>query len=57
MPFMENNELMRGLTVMLFGRMTPNTAPITILILILFWFFVGAMGSLALSRFKATRSS
>lgn len=52
MPFLENRELMRELTVALFGRMTPNYAPITIVFLIIFWFGVGIMGSLALFELK-----
>jgi len=46
MPFLENKHLMRELTISLFGRMTPNYAPITILFLIAFWFVVGVLFSL-----------
>lgn len=45
MPFFENRELMYTLTEFAFGRMTPNFAPIQILILVIFWFLL----SLALS--------
>lgn len=57
MPFLENRELMGELTVALFGRMTPNYAPITIVFLIFFWFVVGATGSLALFKFKARNNA
>lgn len=52
MPFLENRELMEALTVTLFGRMTPNYAPISIVFLIIFWFVVGLIGSLAFAKFK-----
>jgi len=51
MPFLENRELMRDLTVEVFGRMTPNYAPITIVFLIAFWFLIGLVGSVALTKF------
>jgi len=57
MPFLENRELMEKLTVALFGRMTPNYAPISIIFLIVFWFIVGAIGSLVLFKFKARNNA
>jgi hypothetical protein len=48
MPFLENRELMHELTIFVFGRMTPNYAPITIVFLIIFWFFIGIIASLVL---------
>jgi hypothetical protein len=57
MPFLENKELMRRLTVALFGRMTPNYAPIAIVFLVIFWFIVGVIGSLAFFKFKARNSA
>lgn len=53
MPFLENRELMGELTVAVFGRMTPNYAPIALLFLIAFWFVVGVVGSFVFSKFKA----
>ncbi len=49
MPFLENRELMRELTLFVFGRMTPNYAPITIVFLVFFWFLVGVIASLLFS--------
>ncbi len=46
MPFLENKQLMRELTISVFGRMTPNYAPITILFLIAFWFLIGVLFSI-----------
>ena len=46
MPFLENRELMQDLTIVIFGRMTPNYAPTTIIFLIIFWFFIGILLSL-----------
>ena len=40
MPFLADRELMRELTQWVFGRQTPNFAPITIVILVVFWFFI-----------------
>jgi hypothetical protein len=57
MPFLENRELMGEFTVALFGRMTPNYAPITIVFLIIFWFIVGVVGSLALFKFKVRNNA
>ena len=51
MPLLENRELMRELTMALFGRMTPNYAPIQIVFLVTFWFLVGLAGSVAFSKF------
>lgn len=50
MPFLENRQLLGELTIIVFGRMTPNYAPITILILIVFWFTVGLCTSILLHR-------
>jgi hypothetical protein len=44
MPFLKNRELLESLTLMFFGRLTPNYAPITIIILIGFWFFASMFG-------------
>ena len=38
MPFLEDRELLQTLTLWVFGRGTPNYAPISIVILIIFWF-------------------
>lgn len=57
MPFLENRELMGELTMALFGRMTPNYAPISIVFLIIFWSFVGAMVSLAFSKVKVSSNA
>src|SRR5690606_37866999 len=46
MPFLESEGLVRGFTIAIFGRMTPNFAPITILVLIGLWFIVGLVGSI-----------
>lgn len=51
MPFLENRELMRELTISVFGRMTPNYAPITMILLIAFWFAIGVIGSLIYSAY------
>ena len=40
MPFLENRELLQNLTLWVFGRNTPNYAPILIVILIIFWFVI-----------------
>jgi hypothetical protein len=40
MPFLENKELLKDFTQIVFGRETPNFAPITIVILIFFWFII-----------------
>jgi|GEM_PF-2594925 len=39
MPFLEDRELLHKMTLLVFDRQTPNYAPITIIILIIFWFF------------------
>ena len=52
MPFLEDRELLRELTIAVFGSMTPNFAPISVVCLVLFWFAVGVVGSIALSAFK-----
>ena len=57
MPFLENRELMHDLTVAVFGRMTPNYAPIMILFLIAFWFLIGLVGSFVLSRFRSRKDA
>jgi len=52
----EDRELMRELTEFAFGRMTPNFAPIQILILVFFWFFISIVTSVLIfhlsKRFK-----
>ena len=55
MPFLENRELMRELTLSVFGRMMPNFAPISILFLIVFWFFVGLLTSITVKYIKERR--
>lgn len=55
MPFLENRELMHKLTLSVFGRMTPNYAPITILFLIVFWFIVGLLVSIPIKYIKERR--
>ena len=57
MPFLEDRDLMHDLTVAVFGRMTPNYAPITILFLIAFWFAVGLVGSFAISKFRSRKDA
>jgi len=57
MPFVENREFMRELTLAVFGRQTPNDAPVLILILIIFWFVVGVIGSVVVSAVKASKAS
>lgn len=39
MPFLEDRELLHKMTLWVFGKQTSNYAPITIIILIIFWFF------------------
>jgi hypothetical protein len=43
MPFLENRKLLGELTQWVFGRQTPNYAPIITVILIVFWFVVSMM--------------
>jgi hypothetical protein len=50
MLFLQNEDLMRKLTVYLFDRMTPNYAPITIVFLFEFWFIVGLFSSVVIHR-------
>ena len=57
MPFLENRELMGELTVAVFGRMTPNYAPIMILFLIAFWFFIGLAGSCVYVRLRSRKDA
>ena len=57
MPFLENRELMRELTVAVFGRMTPNYAPIMVLFLIAFWFFIGLAGSCAWVKLRSRKDA
>lgn len=49
LPFLENDNLMRTWTLCVFGRMTPNYAPIQILVLFIFWFLVALMAVLCVS--------
>jgi hypothetical protein len=39
MPFLKNKPMLHEWTLWVFNRETPNYAPITIVILIIFWFF------------------
>jgi len=57
MPFLENRELMRALTMSVFGRMTPNFAPIIIIFLIAFWFAIGLIGSLVYSTYHRGKTN
>jgi hypothetical protein len=57
MPFLDNNELMHELTVVIFGRITPNYAPITILFLIAFWFLIGLACFFAFSRLRSRKEA
>ena len=57
MPFLEERELMHELTLSVFGRMTSNYAPITTVILIAFWFFIGLIASLAYSAYQGAKKS
>jgi hypothetical protein len=38
MPFLENRDFLKMLTLLVLGKQTANYAPIVILILIIFWF-------------------
>lgn len=55
MPFLEDRALLDSLGLMVFGRVTPNPAPVLVLVLMVFWFFVGLLGSLALSRLRVRK--
>ena len=55
MPILENHEFMRELTVLIFGKMTPNYAPIQIIFLIAFWFAIGVVGSLVYSSYHSAK--
>jgi hypothetical protein len=57
MPFLEDRELMRELTISVFGRMTPNYAPITIVFLMGFWFIIGLLLSLAYSAYQGEKKN
>lgn len=58
MPFLENRELMSYLTEMVFGRMTPNFAPIQIIFLSVFWFAFSVLMSVIMSYFsKANKNA
>ena len=52
MPFLESRELMSYLTQVLFGRMTPNFAPIQMIFLILFWFLISMAASILYTYIK-----
>jgi len=52
MPFLENHDLMRYLTQFVFGRMTPNYAPIGIIFLMIFWFLLSVILSITFERFR-----
>jgi len=58
MPFLENGELLDKLTQWVFGRQTPNYAPITMVILNIFWFAISMVAlyfvRLFMSRKKST---
>ncbi|HEC04604.1 MAG TPA: hypothetical protein ENI84_00200 [Thiothrix sp.] len=56
MPFLDDQELLKSLTMSIFGRITPNYAPITILILMVFWFSVSFLLSVILFSIKKLRS-
>lgn len=57
LPFLQDRELMQELTLAVFGRQTPNYAPIQVLFLTLFWFLVGTAGSIAHSWLSSRRSA
>ena len=57
MPFLDNRELMHEFTVAIFGRMTPNYAPITILFLIAFWFLIGLAGFFAFYKLRSRKEA
>ena len=57
MPFLEKRELMARLTEFVFGRMTPNFAPIQILFLIAFWFFGSITASVLVAKFIKVRKN
>jgi hypothetical protein len=52
MPFLEDRRLMGQLTILVFQRQTPNYAPITTIILVVFWFLFGTFASLVFNRLK-----
>lgn len=52
MPFLEDRELMKTLTLLVFGRQTANYAPIALIFFSIFWFLV----SLALYLLLKNRS-
>ena len=43
LPFLEDKELLHKTTILIFDRQTPNYAPITILVLTVFWFLIGVI--------------
>lgn len=57
MPFLENREFMVSLTELVFGRLTPNFAPIQIVFLIAFWFSASIAASVMVAKFKAVRKN
>ncbi len=57
MPFLENRELMRHATEFVFGRMTPNFAPIQIIFLIIFWFLLSMLSSISVAHLKMVRKN
>ncbi len=57
MPFLENRELMASLTEFVFGRMTPNFAPIQILFLMAFWFVGSVTASVLVAKFLEVRKN
>ena len=57
MPFLEDRELMAELTQWVFGRQTPNFAPITIVILAVFWFVISMVALFLVRRLLTKRVS
>ena len=49
-PLMKNRELMNELTVFIFGKITPNYAPLGIIILIGIWFIISLIIGLCLKN-------
>ena len=52
MPFLKDRDLMHALTLAVFGHPTPNDAPIQVVVLVLFWWLVGAAASVVHSRLR-----
>jgi len=56
MPFLENIEMMREITVLIFGKMTPKYATIGIIFLIIFWLIIGVILSVVIRTILKKKS-